>query len=290
MFKKFIMTSGVFFIFTCYIYSAPLVQDKFQSIVLTEYGIDTNNLFRGLNEIVQIGTTSYLVALNKDNRIAINKINDMKLEEYMLVNEEIVCSTYSVNTLVLRGIGSVCVDDSQNIYITYLYSDGSIKTAKIYMPSKSIFWNVPYKPNSASTYVPLDSVYYKGNLYLLVSESGDQAKFHIVKIPSDGQSVSNFASQIPSGNGTNEPYFNAIVALKDYIYIYGGRLRMANPMIVAYIVKYDLNGVNKGSRDHTFGTNNGGFVSIVRATSYNDEDVYALYNQSNSTRYKIIKM
>ncbi|MCL2144274.1 MAG: hypothetical protein FWH43_02075 [Endomicrobia bacterium] len=300
MFKKFIMAIGVFLVFAGYSYSAPLVQDKFKSIVLTEYAINPNqnamsSQSKGLNEIVQAGTNTYVVTLNKNNRIAINKINGTNLEEYMLVNEEVVCSAYDN---IYRGVGSVCADDAQNIYITYLYSDGSIKTAKIYMPSKSIIWNVPYKPNSASKYLPLDSMYYKGNLYILVYES--EKNYHIVKIPSNGQSVLTIASQATSaGSATDTKYinFNAIAAVKDHIYIYG-RLENRRRLSVGYtyyytyiyIIKYDLNGVYKGEKTHNIG--NG---AIVRATVYNDNDVYVLcrwYNNNGSldSKHEIMKM
>ncbi|MCL2390863.1 MAG: glycosyl hydrolase family 18 protein, partial [Endomicrobia bacterium] len=199
MFKNFMIAASVFFIFTGYAYCAPLVQDKYKSIVLTEQGINLGQASyavqpKGLNEIVQIGTTSYAVTLNKNNRVVINKINGVNLEEYMLVSGEVVCSTASN----MRGAGSVCADGSQNIYITYPYSDGSIKTAKINIASKSIIWNVSYKPNSASAYTPLDSVYYKDNLYFLAREN--QNNYYVVKITSGVQSESKggIAMYLPS--------------------------------------------------------------------------------------------
>ncbi|MDR1195828.1 MAG: hypothetical protein LBL00_05050 [Endomicrobium sp.] len=285
MIRKLIVSTGAIVLSATFIYSTPLVQNKYGNTVLSGQGISSRNSAhefqsKGLNSIVKAGSAVYKVSLNSSNRIVIHKINGVNLEEYMTVGAEVVCSPYET----LRGVGSVCADNSRNIYISYIYTDGSVKTAKISMDNKTIVWNPPYKPKSTSKYLPLDSVVYYGNVYVLVCE--DLKNYHIVKITGDGGSVSTFASQTNS-----YMRFNAMAAVNNFIYIYGGDSSVApawssGGFFEIYIIKYDLSGKNRGEKRHDISSG-----AIMRIAVHDESDVYALFRDKSSTnKYKILKM
>ena len=114
-----------------------------------------------------------MVSLKQSSEVIIDFINDTKKEDFF--DTGIV--TYRYNSQY-RGAGMVCTDGTEYLYITYCFYDGSIKTAKVSLKTKTVKWISTYRLLDVK-YFPLDSVYHKGKLYILVCEN--EKSFHGVR-------------------------------------------------------------------------------------------------------------
>lgn len=256
--------------------------DKFRDIKLSGRGINTrleHNSFqsKGLNTLIKVDGQLYMVSLNSSEQIVIDLINDAVIEE--IFNTGIVTSNYSAH----RGVGTVCTDGIEHLYITYFNDDGTVITAKVSLKTESIIWASSYRLKDVN-YLPLDSVYHNGNVYLLVCE--DKTDYHLVKI----DAASGASGRIAMLEGSKY-YLNAIAADGNNICVYGAYhygFALIEIMYM-YVNKFDLNGNSVYSKTYS---KEEWIGSITRAAVY-DGTEYVTYKQkqsSNAKKNKIIRL
>ena len=155
---KSILVFCVCFLFAANAFAAVKIEhDKFQTINLPGRGINTrmdHNHFqsKGINTLINVDGKLYMVSLNQSNEIIIDLVNDTTLEE--LYNTGLTSRIYNT----YRGVGSVCSDGTEHLYISYFANNGTVSTAKVSLRTKSIVSDSSYRVLEVD-YFPLDSVY-----------------------------------------------------------------------------------------------------------------------------------
>lgn len=262
--------------FSANVSALPLIgRDKNLAVYLEGRGINSrldHNYYqsKGLNTLIKVDGKLYMVSLNQTDNIVIDLINDTKKEEFF--DTGIVTYRYNSQN---RGSGAVCADGREYLYITYCFHDGSIKTAKVSLKTKTVKWISTYRLLDVK-YFPLDGVYHKGKLYILVCE--DEKSFHLVKIDCANGEARKIA-EIKDGY-----VLNALSVCDEKLCVYGARMWNMH----MYKARYNFEGKRVDADIYDSGEWRG---AITRAFVKGKQD-YVLYKQNknlSSRKNKIIK-
>ncbi|MCL2335597.1 MAG: hypothetical protein FWC57_05985, partial [Endomicrobia bacterium] len=276
--SKIIISAIICVSFAVNLFAAPIAPNR--SIFLQGRGINSriaSNYYhsKGINSLVKISGVLYAVSLDQNNKIVIDIVNEIEKTEFFATG----ITAYNYDAY--RGVGSVA-DDGENLYITYIGSDGSVRFTKISLSTKTVLWERSYKPQNLK-YMPLDSFYYNGYLYILVCEN--ETNYHVLKVSAAGDSFPTILNETNSNIR-----FNAIAVESGNIYLYGTFNYWSvvkGYSFSMYISKYDTNGNKTASQVHT--GSEWQDSAITRTYVYNNT-VYATYKKSNLSTDKILKM